>query len=236
MILFYVDESGTGWNDRQTRYFILSSVAIEGAEWHMVEREITLFKRQIFSWAKPADWEIKGRDLRRGENFFAALSWVERLEIVKRFSHLVTELPCQFFSVQIDKSFLHRSVTDDQELYRMAFWALLELMTQYLTERDDYGMMLFDSRTDLHTDIKDRRLVEAYQEWVKLTSGAPRFLELPWFGSSSFYSGLQIADFLSYFLSVDLNEITDETRGSVRHYELRYAIETVKSKTRRKAL
>ncbi|MBP8124617.1 MAG: DUF3800 domain-containing protein, partial [Caldilineaceae bacterium] len=64
MILFYIDESGTGLKDKQSPYFVLSATAIPAdAEQEMAARVIAL-KRELVRWAKPEDFEIKGRDLR----------------------------------------------------------------------------------------------------------------------------------------------------------------------------
>jgi hypothetical protein len=70
----------------RTRYFVLSSVAVAHQNRRLLEEEIAAFKRELFTWRKPADWEIKGRDLKRGENAFAELRWKDRLEIIKRLT------------------------------------------------------------------------------------------------------------------------------------------------------
>jgi len=78
MIFFYIDESGTGLKDKNGRYFILSAFATHAREWQRLDKEITILKRSIVSWAKPEDWEIKGRDLRRGDNIFKNYNWAQR--------------------------------------------------------------------------------------------------------------------------------------------------------------
>jgi len=70
MLLFYIDESGTGLEDKQTPFFVLAAVAIPADQWQSVDSRTTTLKRRLVSWAKSEDFEIKGRDLRRGEKLF----------------------------------------------------------------------------------------------------------------------------------------------------------------------
>jgi Protein of unknown function (DUF3800) len=65
MILFYMDESGTGLGDTQTPFFLLAAAAIPTAAWQTVDSQVTALKRRLVGWAKPEDYEIKGRDIRR---------------------------------------------------------------------------------------------------------------------------------------------------------------------------
>jgi hypothetical protein len=67
MLLFYIDESGTGLKDTRTPFFVLAAVAIHVRDWQEVDSQIAGLKRRLISWAKPEDFEIKGRDMRRGE-------------------------------------------------------------------------------------------------------------------------------------------------------------------------
>jgi Protein of unknown function (DUF3800) len=66
MILFYVDESGTSLGDKRNPYFILSAIGIPAQDYRSVASSVNALKRHLVSWAKPEDFEIKGRDLRRG--------------------------------------------------------------------------------------------------------------------------------------------------------------------------
>jgi hypothetical protein len=70
MFLFYIDESGTGLGDTRTPFFVLAAVAIRARDWQEVDSRVASLKRHLVSWAKPEDFEIKGRDMRRGEKFF----------------------------------------------------------------------------------------------------------------------------------------------------------------------
>ncbi|HEY0607382.1 MAG TPA: hypothetical protein VGD58_30975, partial [Herpetosiphonaceae bacterium] len=57
------------------------------------------------------------------------------------------------------------------------------------------------------------RIVDAYRDWVGSRAGQTHFVELPWFGFSAFYAGLQLADFSAYLIDFVSNEMAPE-RGS----------------------
>ena len=64
---------------------------------------------------------------------------------------------------------------------------------------------MVDMRSDLHSSLQDRRLIDAYRDWVRARKEI-HFIELPWFGFSAFYAGLQLADFCAYMIDFDSNE------------------------------
>ncbi|OIO88080.1 MAG: hypothetical protein AUK03_16955 [Anaerolineae bacterium CG2_30_64_16] len=103
MLLFYIDESGTGLEDKQTPFFALAAVAIPADQWQSVDSRTTTLKRRLVSWAKPEDFEIKGRDLRRGEKLFKNLDWHTRLTAINDVAQLIADAPCRVFAVQVDK-------------------------------------------------------------------------------------------------------------------------------------
>lgn len=145
MLLFYIDESGTGLRDKQTPFFILAAVAIPVDEWQGVDTQIVSLKRRLVSWAKPEDFEIKGRDMRRGEKFFRGQDWDSRTKAINEVAQLIAELPCQIFAVQVDKRDLPDYIGSDSDLYRLAFWRLLEELDAELNRLDQPGMLMVDN-------------------------------------------------------------------------------------------
>lgn len=81
-------------------------------------------------------------------------------------------------------------------------------------------------RSDMHSSVQDRRLVDAYREWVGERGGQTRLIELPWFGFSAFYAGLQLADFAAYLIDFGVHESTRAKRSE----ELREAFAKFQSK------
>ena len=77
-----------------------------------------------------------------------------------------------------------------------------------MLETCDDGFLLIDSRSDLHSSVQDRCLVDAYRHWARDHNS--RFIELPWFGFSAFYSSLQFADVCGYLLDFEQNEVVLE--------------------------
>ncbi len=215
MILFYIDESGTGLRDKQTPFFVLAGVAIHVRDWQEVDSRVASIKRRLVSWAKPEDFEIKGRDMRRGEKFFKGQNWRTRIKAINDVAQLIAELPCRIFAVQVDKRDLSDYIGSDSDLYRLAFWRLLdEIDAELKSVQHGPGMLMVDMRSDMHSSVQDRRLVDAYRDWIATREGHTQLIELPWFGFSAFYAGLQLADFAAYLIDFASNE--DRPTGSAR--------------------
>ena len=75
MILYYIDESGTGLKDRRSPYFVLSAMAIPPESNPEIDRRVLGLKQRLIDWARPEDFELKGRDLHRGDKLFSHQKW-----------------------------------------------------------------------------------------------------------------------------------------------------------------
>ncbi len=228
MKLFYIDESGTGLKDKASEFFVLAAIGIEAVDSPDLDRAVIALKRRLIGWAKPEDFEIKGRDIRRGEKLFSHQRWEQRVEAMKAIAQLIAELPCRAVVVAVDKRDLPEYVGTDSDLYRIAFWRLLEELDADLEEVNDLGLLMVDMRSDLHSSVQDRRLVDAYRDWVASRSGETRFIELPWFGFSAFYAGLQLADFVAYLTDF----VSHERARGVRQDELHDAFSLLQAKVK----
>lgn len=228
MILFYVDESGTGLGDSKTPYFVLGSIGISAEDLPEIDKAFTGLKRRLMSYLIPEDWEIKGRDLRRGEGVFKGLNWEKRAAAFLEIAEMIKGFPCQIHAVQVDKLSLPQGIETDPQLYRLGFWKLLEELNNHLKIRQQDGIVLLDMRSEMHSTIQDRRLIDAYRDWTNQRTAPSRFCELPLFGFSAFYAGLQLADFVSYLIDFNTNEAHRETRRA----ELQKAFETLSPRIR----
>jgi len=218
MVLFYVDESGTGLRDEQTPFFILAAVAVDVRDWQEVDSRVASIKRRLVSWAKPEDFEIKGRDMRRGEHFFRGQDWGTRVKGITDVAQLIADLPIRIFAVKVDKRDLPDYIGSDSDLYRLAFWRLLEeIDAELMRTRRGPGMLMVDMRSDMHSSVQDRRLIDAYREWIASRTGRTGLVELPWFGFSAFYAGIQLADFAAYLVDFVSNEGGQTKRDSELH-------------------
>ena len=108
--------------------------------------------------------------------------------------------------MQVDKRELPEYVGSDDLLYRLALSRLLDVIDESLEGVGESGMVLLDARSDLHSSVQDRRIIDAYREWVGSRGGKTALVELPWFGFSAFYAGLQLADFAAYLTDFVSNE------------------------------
>lgn len=212
MLLFYIDESGTGLKDQRTPYFTLCAFGIAARDWARMDSQVAALKRHLVSWAKPEDFEIKGRDMRRGEKFFRGQDWETRMDAFRLTADLMVGLPCRIFVVQVDTRLLPDYVASDSDLYRLAFWRLLEEIDSQLEREHEPGMLMVDMRSDMHSSVQDRRLLDAYRDWIGSRMGHTRLIELPWFGFSAFYAGLQLADFVAYLVDFTSNEVERDVR------------------------
>lgn len=204
MKLCYIDESGTGFKDLNSPYFLLAAVVIDASDWNHLDVGLSQLKTRMFPYMKPEDFEIKGRDIRRGDKVFRNVSWDERVGILRNIGELLKELPCHICAVSLNKSLMKDLIFSEEDAYRITFSRLLERLNEALQQICDHGLLLIDSRSDLHSSVQDRRLVDIYRNWA--ANRDSRFIELPWFGFSSFYSGLQLVDFCAYMLDFEQNE------------------------------
>lgn len=120
MILFYIDKSGTGLGDKNSPFFVLCATGMPAHEWKTVDSQFVALKRRLISWAKPEDFEIKGRDMRRGEKFFKKMNWPERVKAIQDVAGVIGTLLCSIFAVQVDKRELPEYVSSDDMMYRLS--------------------------------------------------------------------------------------------------------------------
>jgi hypothetical protein len=64
------------------------------------------------------------------------------------------------FAVQADKRDLPETIGSDTDLYRLTFWRLLDELDGELDRLNEAGMLMVDARSDMHSSIQDRRLVD----------------------------------------------------------------------------
>lgn len=136
MLLFYFDESGTGLKDNRSNFFLLCAVAVKSTDWNSIDNNINTLKRNILPWAKPEDFEIKGRDIRRGEKLFKAYNWPERVAVINKTASLIAELPCLIFAVKVSKRDLPEYISSDEQMYRLSFWRLLDEIEKEMEKRN----------------------------------------------------------------------------------------------------
>lgn len=224
MLHFYIDESGTGLGDKRSPYFVLATAAIPTTALATVDEQINQFKRRLIPFAEPEDFELKVRELRRGDRFFRSMPWAARAQAIDEMASVIAELPCEIIAVQVHKGHLTEAIVAEDHLYALAFRKLVDMMERLLEAGNQTGMLMVDSRSDLHSSVQDRRLLDVYRQWQR--GKQSRIVGLPWFGFSAFYTGLQIADFAAYMVDFVSNEV-DTPFGSAA---LQEAFQRIKDK------
>lgn len=207
MLHFYIDESGTGLRDKRSPYFVLAATAIPVEELSIVDEQINEFKHRLIPFANPEDYEFKIRELRRGERFFRNLSWSIRAQAIDEMAALIATLPCKILAVQVHKKYLTEYIAAEDQLYALTFRKLVDMIENLLQQTGQIGMLMIDSRSDLHSSVQDRRLLDVFRQWQHQHQKPSRLVGLPWFGFSSFYVGLQVADFSAYMIDFVSNEV-----------------------------
>lgn len=203
MIFFYIDESGTSLNDPESPFFVLAAVEMPEDALAAVTEEVIRLKRQLVPYAKAEDFEIKGRDLRQGHALFKKMDWPQRMAAMQEVAEMIARLPVTLHAVRVDTRDLPEVyVTSNADLFRLAFWRLLEKIHSHLIERQTYGLLILDSQSTGKSSVQDRRLIDAYRDWADQQTGVIRFAERPLFGFSAFYAGLQVADFAAYMQAI----------------------------------
>jgi len=192
----------------ETNLFFLASFAIHVQHWSQMDREVSALKNELLSRREPEDWELKGRDIWQGQGSFKNFPREFRLRAFKKVSETMSQLPCHIFAVQVNKKRWRETredIKDDTGLYRLAFNQLLEQLDAYLKQSNETGILLMDSRSAHHTSVQDRRSIDIYRDW-KSQKKSSNFVELPFFGVSDGYTGLQLADYVVYLIARYSNE------------------------------
>ncbi len=147
------------------------------------------------------DIDLKASKIRFGKEEIRPLK-NERFKLLTDIAHVIGIGPGDILAVLVDNETLPPTYESGEQIYRVAFWRLLDLIGDYLKCRKEIGIALFDGRSQLHSSIQDRRVVDAYDEYV-LRHGTSPLIEYPLFGFSHFYAGLQLADFCAHFLMLE---------------------------------
>jgi hypothetical protein len=210
MHLFFVDESG---RPDQDGLFALGGVAVADRDWRTL-RDAWQSTLRNHGW--PLDREVKWHGVRRGEvppaladAAFAAIAaapltaYVVLLDMPRGR----TEFP-QFFA-------------SAEDAYATALMFLAERFHHLLTERDDVGMIIVDSRFR-DDDARLRRFFPVLSErgtpYVKLN----RIIEGLFLGPSHYSIGLQCAD-LVVACTASAEHGTGQARGYLRRLLPRFA-------------
>lgn len=212
MFLFYIDESGTGSNDKETNYFVLASIAISENYSLGNYEEILSLKQNIVKGRDPEKWELKGHNLVQGKDVFKGWSSEARSRTFLKIAEKLNQLPCDIFAVVVDKKLLYshgEEMKDESSLYCYTLYRLLKELDGFLKCFNASGILFFDSRLTHSSSVQDERLIKDYRQWVKSQKYNSSFVEQPWLGSSRFYVGLQLADYIAYLINLKKQQVKE---------------------------
>ena len=138
MILFYIDEGGTGWKDKQTDFFFLCSFAIHSSNYWQMEQNIRTLKQSFFSDGKLEKWELKGHYIWQGKDKFKKARPIYRNRVFLEVSQTISQLPGNIIGIQVNKKLLsesNKSIKNDNDLYKFTFYKLLKYLDSFLESR-----------------------------------------------------------------------------------------------------
>ncbi|MBI5369306.1 MAG: DUF3800 domain-containing protein [Planctomycetes bacterium] len=206
MKLFFIDESGTGMKDKGAPCFVLAATVCDAADLPSINDALRALKRRLISWAQPEDFELHGHELRHGLGVFAKLDWPGRLSVMREVAAEMARLPLELLAVVVRKAALPPQIATEADLYRVALTRMLDEVDTLCSQKQDMGLLMMDSRSDLHSSVQDRRVVDAFWLWASTRPRPPKIVDAPWFGFSHFYAGIQLADFASYLIACDARD------------------------------
>ncbi len=228
MILHYTEESGTNLKDKQSDFFVLAALAISAHVVPSVDRAVVDFKRAQVSWAKAEDFELKATAIRHGHGIFSGRPPRANLGLLVELGKMIGQLPLEVLVVAIDKRDLPDTFISSEQVYNGAFRRLLDLILESLKNKNENGLLMFDARSNQHTAVEDRRLIETYREYMAQRGHPTLIVEPPWFGVSSFYAGLQLADICAHLTAQALQKGYAHQPASGKSFEEVIAFEALR--------
>lgn len=201
MHFVYVDESGAA-TDRTQHYFVLAAIVIRTEQCIPLQEGLLKLKEEFhFSQV-----EVKGRDIEQSKNFFRHISLPTKREFVKRLFQLLFAHDLSLLAIVFAKKepSIVRLKLSDEDVYQLSYKELLQHVEAFLTEKNDHGLLLIDSRaSSIHSHLKDDRLIRVHQDYLKRLphpKKPTRVIEYPVFVQSEFFAAIQLADLCAYHI------------------------------------
>ena len=199
MYLIYIDESGRpGLSKKdQRKHLALVGVFIKDSDWNQVDFEFNKIKLDIFG---RTDIEFKSNRIRRKESPFDILSEESYQNLMNRLELFLKNAPIILIAAVINVDKLINQYVKPVDPYELAYQFILERGNKMMTEKNDYGFIILDSKSGqirIDAGTPDYRLIiltNILREKIKIN----RILGDISFGDSRYVVGLQIADLAVY--------------------------------------
>ncbi len=208
MYLFYIDESGTESlnptfiQDPNSRFYVLTAVAVYENRWKSLERELTDFKFKLFPNVDLSELEVHMNVLKhqksiKAHRYFSLLSGEKLDSLVDHYFQKICDGNITLFSVVIDKQCF---VGTPAALIEKAHELLIERIENFLREYHSKhnGLIIYDEKTPKNT----KALTTLQQAFIRKrrTSATTiqHLIEIPFFVKSEYSNGIQLADMCAF--------------------------------------
>lgn len=214
MYFAYLDESGNpSKKDKSSEIYILVSILIHEEKWKSINRELKNLRREIWkdlmNETEPSDkFEIHLTEICNRKGYFSCLENNEILlfKILNKIYLKISTLDIKIISSIILKDEFDK-MNYSNTINEWAFTLVVERLNRYIehfypVNSRQYVLLIMDSINK----FEDNKRREQIQELMLCGTGHgwkeyPEYIiETPFFVSSRFHNGIQLADSIAYLL------------------------------------
>lgn len=196
-------DTGTNFTDNQQPIFVLGSLLIEERKWKGLEEDYNKIIANTFNGSIPSDFELHAIDLVNRKNSFKSLTIEEITNLRNNLFQLIKDKKIPVFYRKIEKKKYQKYCEDKYgrgikiDPYIMAFPFIGLKIDEYLNEKNELGIFIFDehrSLADIEQSLKSLRLE------VDNVLKMERVIEKGFFIDSSKSFALQLIDLVLYYI------------------------------------
>lgn len=198
MYLLYLDESDTTIDKKADeitpRWYCVSGMLIVGSSYGKIQRSWESFVKK---YKLPENFEIKGEELYQGTGYWKNEPPHKRIGFCKEVCKFIKSSNIKIYSaLEVVKNNKHA------KSYKELLNNILTRVAKYIASTRTRGrqfILIFDQREDIRNEILEKiRLTR--KEIIKEHKKSCTFIDYGFEGDSRLCFGIQIADFVSYFL------------------------------------
>lgn len=196
MYLLYIDESDTTDTGKVTvpRWYCISGLRVLDRSYRPIQER---FEKILKDNKLPQDFEIKGDELYNGTGFWKGIKPEKRIDFCKQISHFINNSNFIVYSALeiVEKN-------NHVKSYKNLLSAVIGMVASYISRAPKTSrqfILIFDQRPDIEEKIRDQ-IKNDRKEIIKKYKKSCSFIDYGFDGDSKLCWGIQIADFVAYFL------------------------------------
>jgi hypothetical protein len=196
MYLLYIDESDTTDTGKITspRWYCISGLRVLARSHRPIQER---FERILKDNKLPENFEIKGNGLYNGTGFWKDVKPEKRIDFCKHICQFINNSNLIIYSASevVRKN-------DHVKSYKNLLSTVMEMVASYVSKAPKTSrqfILIFDQRPDIEEKIRDQ-IKSDRKEIIKKYKRSCSFIDYGFDGDSKLCWGIQIADFVAYFL------------------------------------